>query len=316
MARKDTAYLSKKPKNVFDRIKTIQLFVLALPAILNIFIFSYIPMAGIIIAFKKIDFSLGIFRSQWAGLNNFKFFFTSSDAWLVIRNTLGYNIANIFVGTAISVIFAIFLFEVTSRKTTKFYQTVFFFPYFFSWVIVSYMSIAFLGGKPMGILVSVLNSIGINATRFYLTPFLWPPYLVFLSIWKGLGYTSVVFYAAILGLPSDCFEAAKIDGATRLQIIRYITLPLIVPVISIMTLLAVGKIFYSDFGLYYFIPNQIAALIPITQTIDTYVYRALTQTSNISMAAASGFFQSVFGFIVVLMCNLIVRKINPENSIF
>lgn len=312
----EMAVKAVKKRKSLKRTTTIQLFILAMPAIVVIFIFAYIPMAGVIIAFKDVNYALGIFKSPWLGFNNFKFFFTSSDAWEVVRNTLGYNIANISIGTFIAVVFALMLNEVVSRKWTKIYQTVFFFPYFFSWVVVTYMAYSFMSGDPAGILVLLLKHIGIDITDFYVNASYWPFFIVFLSIWKGLGYTAIIFYAAILGLPSDCFEAAKIDGATRMQIIRYITVPLITPVISIMVLLSVGKIFYSDFGLYFFVPREIGQLIPATQTIDTYVYRMLRQSTDIGMAAASGLFQSVMSFAVVLVSNMIVKKINPENSIF
>jgi putative aldouronate transport system permease protein len=289
---------------------------LALPSILLIFVFSYIPMAGTIIAFKDVDYSLGIFASKWVGFDNFKFFFQSQDAWLVIRNTLGYNIANIFFGTIIAVFFAILLNEVSHRGFTKFFQTAFFLPYFFSWVVAAYMVYAFMSGYPAGIIVSLAKDMGINLSDFYVNPAYWPAFLIFLNVWKNLGYLSVIFYAAIMGLPTECFEAASIDGASKIQSIRYITLPLITPLISIITLLAVGRIFYSDFGLFYFVPKQVAFTIPVTQTIDTYVYRMLTTSSDIGMAAASGFFQSVMGLVVVVASNYAVKKVNPENSIF
>jgi ABC-type polysaccharide transport system, permease component len=306
----------RKSIGKLNRGKTIQLLILALPAIVAFFIFSYIPMAGVIIAFKDVNYALGIFKSPWVGFDNFKFFFTSNDAWLVIRNTLGYNLANIFIGTLFAVIFALLLNEVANRALTKFYQTVFFFPYFFSWIIVTYMVFAFFSGDPVGILVNFARHLGVDLSNFYIEPTYWPFFLVFLNIWKNLGYTTIIFYAAIMGLPADCYEAATIDGATKMQSIRYITLPLITPTISIMILLAVGKIFYSDFGLYFFIPREVGVLIPVTQTIDTYVYRMLRESSDVGMAAASGFFQSIMSFIVVIVSNAVVKKINPENSIY
>ena len=273
-------------------------------------------MSGIIIAFKDVNYSLGILKSPWVGFNNFKFFFTSNAAWEVIRNTLGYNLINIFLGTAIALVIALLMNEITQRVLLKFYQTSFFFPYFFSWIVVAYIAYAFMSGSPAGIITGLLQKIGINISDFYLNPSYWPFAIPLLNIWKNVGYLSIIFYAALMGLSSDYREAASIDGATRFQCTMRVMLPLITPVVSIMVLLSIGKIFYSDFGLFYFVPRQIGPLIPVTQTIDTYVYRMLTSTTDIGMAAASGLFQSVMGMIVVLISNFVVRRINPENSLF
>jgi len=300
-------YLQKNKKNM-------QLTILALPAIVLLLIFSYVPMAGIFIAFKNINFIQGIFGSPWVGFDNFKFFFTSNDAWLVTRNTLAYNTAFISIGTALSVLFAILLNEVTSVKFVKVYQTVFFFPYFFSWIIVAYMMYSFIG--PSGIITSAMQKIGLGAFDFYTQAWIWPGLLLFINIWKGLGYVSIIFYAGIMGIPVDYFEAAAIDGATRLQTIKSITLPLLTPLITIMTLLSVGKIFYSDFGLFFFVPRQVGQLFPVTQVIDTYVYRMLKTSGDIGMSSAAGLFQSTMGFVVVLISNHLVKKVNPENKIF
>lgn len=294
--------------------KNFQLILLALPAILSIFVFSYIPMAGIFIAFKNINFELGIFGSPWVGFDNFKFFFTSSDAWIVVRNTLGYNILFIVIGTSLSVLFAILLNEVVSRKILKVYQTVFFFPYFFSWIIVAYMVYSFIG--PYGVLTSLVEKLGFTSFQFYSTTWIWPIILVLINIWKGIGYVSIIFYAGILGISQEYFEAAAMDGATKFQIIRKITIPLLMPLITIMTLLSVGKIFYSDFGLFFFVPREIGQLYPVTQVIDTYVYRMLKVSGDLGMSSAVGLFQSTMGFIVVLISNFIVSKVNDENKLF
>ncbi|KRF44236.1 sugar ABC transporter permease [Paenibacillus sp. Soil787] len=291
----------------------IQISILALPAILLIFVFSYIPMAGVFIAFKNINYEQGIFHSPWVGFDNFKFFFTSSDAWLVMRNTLAYNLIFIAVGTFFSVVFAILLNEVISRKLLKVYQTVFFFPYFFSWVIVAYMAYSFIG--PYGIITTYFKELGITFD-FYTQAWVWPILLTLINIWKGLGYVSIIFYAGILGISQEYFEAAAIDGASKFQIIRNITIPLLMPLITIMTLLSIGKIFYSDFGLFFFVPREIGQLYPVTQVIDTYVYRMLKVSGDIGMSSAVGLFQSSMGFIVVLISNFVVKKINEENKLF
>ena len=294
--------------------KTIQLSILALPAILVIFVFSYIPMAGIFLAFKNINYVDGIFHSPWVGFDNFKFFFTSSDAWLVVRNTLGYNIVFIVVGTALSVLFAILLNEVISRRSLKVYQTIFFFPYFFSWIIVAYMAYSFIG--PYGIISSLINKMGFTSFDFYSTTWIWPILLTLINIWKGIGYVSIIFYAGIMGISQEYFEAAAIDGATKLQMIRKITIPLLIPLITIMTLLSIGKIFYADFGLFFFVPREMGQLFPVTQVIDTYVYRMLKVSGDLGMSSAVGLFQSTLGFIVVLLSNYAVRKVNEENKLF
>jgi putative aldouronate transport system permease protein len=294
--------------------KNIQLILLALPAILLIFIFSYIPMGGIFLAFKNIDYALGIFRSPWVGFANFNFFFTSEDAWLVVRNTLSYNIVFIAVGTFLSVMFAILLNEVLSTKLIKVYQTIFFFPYFFSWIIVAYMTYSFIG--PYGTVTSLLSKLGFASFDFYSETWVWPILLTLINIWKGLGYVSIIFYAGIMGISQEYFEAAAIDGASKFQMIRKITIPLLMPLIAIITLLSVGKIFYSDFGLFYFVPREIGQLYPVTQVIDTYVYRMLKISGDIGMSSAVGLFQSALGFVVVLLSNYIVGKVNEENKLF
>lgn len=294
--------------------KTIQLSILALPALLVIFVFSYIPMAGIFLAFKNINYVDGIFHSPWVGFDNFKFFFTSSDAWLVVRNTLGYNIVFIVVGTALSVLFAIMLNEVISRRSLKVYQTIFFFPYFFSWIIVAYMVYSLIG--PYGIISNLINKMGFTSFDFYSTTWIWPILLTLVHIWKGIGYVSIIFYAGIMGISQEYFEAAAIDGATKFQMIRKITIPLLIPLITIMTLLSIGKIFYSDFGLFFFVPREIGQLFPVTQVIDTYVFRMLKVSGDLGMSSAAGLFQSTLGFIVVLLSNYAVRKFNEENKLF
>ncbi|WP_409344836.1 ABC transporter permease [Paenibacillus sp. MBLB4367] len=293
--------------------KNIQLLILALPAILLIFVFSYIPMAGVFIAFKNINYEKGLFHSPWVGFDNFKFFFTSNDVWLVVRNTLSYNILFIAVGTLLSIVFAILLNEVLSRRLVKAYQTIFFFPYFFSWIIVAYMTYSFIG--PYGVLTSLLERAGINFD-FYTQTWVWPILLTLVNIWKGLGYMSIIFYAGIMGISQEYFEAASIDGATKFQMIRKITIPLLMPLITIMTLLSIGKMFYSDFGLFFFVPREIGQLYPVTQVIDTYVYRMLKVSGDLGMSSAVGLFQSAMGFIVVLLSNFVVKKVNEENKLF
>ncbi len=294
--------------------KNIQLFVLAGPALILVFVFSYLPMAGIFVAFKNINYADGIFKSPWVGFDNFKYFFSSQNSLLATRNTLLYNFSFIIIGTVLALIFAIMLNEIISRKALKTYQTVFFFPYFFSWVIVSYMAYAFFA--PNGILVNGLMDFGINLKDFYTNTRYWPGFFIFMSVWKGLGYQSVIFFSGILGIPGDYYEAASIDGATGLQKIRYITLPLLMPLITTLTLLSFGRIFYSDFGMFFFLPREVGMLFPVTQVMDTYVYRLLRVSGDIGLASASSLFQSAVGFILVLLSNFIVGRFDKENTIF
>nr|WP_280521156.1 ABC transporter permease subunit [Paenibacillus mangrovi] len=214
----------------------------------------------------------------------------------------------------LSVIFALFLNEVISRRFLKMYQTLFFFPYFFSWIIVAYMAFSFIG--PYGTVTGWMEHLGLKSFDFYTETWIWPFLLIFINIWKGLGYTSIIFYAGILGISQEYFEAAAIDGANKFQIIRNITIPLLMPLITIMTLLSIGKIFYSDFGLFFFVPREVGQLYPVTQVIDTYVYRMLRQSGDIGMSSAVGLFQSLMGFVVVLISNYLVRRVNEENKLF
>ena len=296
------------------RKRDLSLLTLAVPAIALIFLFCYVPMAGVVIAFKNINFRLGIFGSPWVGLQNFMFFFTSNDAWMVTRNTLCYNAVFIVLGTSLSVLFAVLLNEVRSRRMVKAYQTVFFFPYFFSWIVVAYMLYSFIG--PRGVISSrLLQAFGLRYD-FYTTPGIWPGLLVFVQLWKTIGYNSVIYYAGIMGISEEYYEAAAIDGATRPQMIRAITLPLIKPMVIMLTLMSIGKIFYSDFGLFFFVPREVGALYPVTQVIDTYVFRLLRSSGDIGMSAAAGLYQSAVGFALVLASNAIVRRLDPDSSLF
>ncbi len=310
--------MKKQKASRLEKSKTRQLLLLALPAMILVFIFSYIPMAGIFIAFKNINFRDGIFKSPWNGLKNFEFFF-KNDALQVTFNTLAYNFIFIVVGLVFALLFAILLNEIKSRGATKAYQTIFFFPYFFSWVIVTYMVYAFLapnGVLTMGIGEQLKNATGTDLKQFYVTKEWWPGFLVFLNTWKNLGYNSVLYYATIMGISNDYYEAASLDGANKFQQVKYITLPLLLPTITIMTLLAIGGIFRADFGLFYFVPREIGQLFEVTTVIDTYVYRMLKYSSDMGMAAAVGLYQSVLSFIVVLIFNHIANKVDPDSSAF
>ncbi len=290
------------------------LFLMGAPALLLLLVFNYVPMMGIVIAFKDFHFDKGIWGSDWVGLKNFEFFFTSDNAWRVTRNTLLLNGAFIVTGTTLTVILALMLFEL-GHKAVKLYQTILFFPYFLSWVVVSYSVYALLSAD-YGAVNGLLGLFGIEPVLWYSEPKYWVGILIFANFWKFGGYYMLLFYTNLMGIDTSLYEAAAIDGANKLQQVRHISIPMLTPLIVMLTLLSIGRIFYSDFGMFYFLPKDSGALYPVTDVIDTYVYRALRNTGEIGMAAASGFYQSVVGFVLIFVSNLLVKKTNPENAIF
>lgn len=292
------------------------LYAMMLPGLLYILINNYVPMLGIFIAFKDIDYSKGIFASDWIGFKNFQFLFTSSDAWVITRNTIGYNLLFIAINTALSLLIALLLNAITQRRMAKFYQSVMLLPYMISMVIVSYLVFAFLSTDSGFMNKTILPLLGKQAVSWYGTTGPWPFILTFVNAWKNAGYFCIIYYAAILSIDLSYYEAAALDGITKIQTVRYITLPMIRPTIITMILLQVGRIFYSDFGLFYQVPMNTGALFPVTNTIDTYVYRALLQLSDIGMSSAAGLYQSIVGFVVVLVANTVVRKFDRESALF
>ncbi|MEK0312970.1 ABC transporter permease [Cohnella sp. 56] len=286
-----------------------------LPGLLYLLINNYMPMLGVVIAFKEINFTKGIWHSDWVGFHNFKYLFATSDAYVITRNTILYNTAFIVLGLILSVAVAILLNEVRSR-IRKAYQSALLLPYFLSTVIVAYLLFGLLSPEYGLMNKAVLPMLGLDPVYWYMDPKYWPVILTLVYIWKSIGYSSIVYIAAIVGIDQEYYEAATIDGATKWRQIRHITIPLLYPIMTIMTLLAVGKIFYSDFGLFFQVPMNSGPLLPATNTIDTYVYRGLMQLGDISMASAAGLYQSVVGFALVLLSNFAVRKINRDNALF
>lgn len=293
----------------------IPLYIMILPSLAYFFINNYIPMTGIIVAFKKYTKSKGIYGSDWVGLENFRFLF-KNDAALIIRNTLLYNIVFIVLGMVVSVTLAILITDVHSKRARKVYQSSILFPYLISIVIVSYIVFAFLGVENGMINKGILAKVGISPIQWYSEPKYWPFILTFVHIWKSCGYSTLVYIAGIAGIDPAFFEAARLDGATRWQQIKSITIPCLAPSMITMFMLNIGHIFNSDFGLFYQVPQDSGALYSTTQTIDTYVYRALMTTGGIGRSAAAGFFQSVVGFAMVVCANAIVRKFSKENAMF
>jgi len=313
MDNREMKTLVKQSKYTFT--SNLQMLIMVAPAVILLFIFNYIPMAGIIIAFKDFRANLGFLKSPWIGFKNFEFFFSSQDAWRITRNTIGYNAAFIILGLIISVAFALMLNEIKSEKFLKFYQTVFFFPYFLSWVVVGYALYAFLNMEH-GVLNTVLRWFGLEGKSWYTNYQYWPGILISVNLWKTIGYFSVIYYAGLMGIDKQLFEAARIDGANKLQIIMKISIPMIYPLIILLVILQIGRIFYADFGLFYYLPRNIGLLYGATDVIDTYVFRALRVTGNIGMASAANFYQSIMGFCLVLVSNLVVKKINSDYALF
>lgn len=300
----------KKPLRHF-----IPFYLMALPGIVYLFINNYMPLPGIVLAFKKYNARLGIWGSHWVGFSNFKFLFATNDAFVITRNTLGYNLAFIVVNTVFAVGVAILLADMRHR-IKRFYQSVILLPYMISMVIVSYLVFAFLSTENGFINNSVLLHLGMEPVAWYMEPAFWPLILILVNLWKVLGYNCIVYLSAILSFDKGYYEAAAMDGATKWQQIRMITLPLLKPVVTMMTLLAIGRIFYSDFGLFYQVPQNSGALFSVTNTIDTYVYRGLLELGDFTLSAAAGLYQSVVGFILVLVTNLLVRRLDPASSLF
>lgn len=292
---------------------------LALPGAIWFLLFAYLPMVGVIIAFKQWRIEGGfiesLIKSPWVGLDNFKFLFQSSDAWLITKNTILYNLTFIILGIIIPVTLAILLRELFNKKLSKFYQTAMFLPYFLSWVVVSYCLYTFLS-PTQGFVNNLLASMGNDTVSWYTESKFWPYIIVFMSQWKSIGYGTVIYLASICGIDKSYYEAAMIDGATKWQQIKNITLPLLKPVLIIMFITSIGGMFKSDFGLFYQLPKDSGALYPVTNVIDTYVYRALMNLGNIGMSTAAGLYQSFVGLILVLITNGIVRKIDNENAFF
>jgi putative aldouronate transport system permease protein len=288
---------------------------MALPGMLYLIINNYVPMAGLFIAFKKIDFSKGILKSDWVGFKNFKFLFTTNDAFYITRNTILYNLSFILLITTIGVMVGIMLSEVRRRRLTKFYQTSILLPQLISIIIIANIVYAFLSNETGMLNKTILPMFGLDPVNFYAEPKFWPFILPVVFVWNRIGYTSVIYFAAIIGIDRELNEAAVIDGANKRQQVFSITIPLLKPTIMTLVLLQIGRIFYSDFGLFYQVPMNSGALFTATNVIDTYVYRALMQLNNISMASATGAYQSVVGFITVLLANYVVRKLDRESAL-
>lgn len=312
----DMSVKKGKLKKVFNDLNKNKVYLtLTAPVLIYTFIFCYVPMFGVIIAFKSFQYNLGFFKSPWVGFNNFKFFFTSPDSWRITRNTIGYNAVFIITGLIASVLVALLLYEINQRILLKTYQTIMFIPHFLSWVVVAFMAYAFLNSRS-GIINIALKSLEIDGVDWYNKPMPWLFIFPIATLWKGTGMSAIIYYASLVGIDPSYFEAAKIEGASKWQITAKITLPFLYPLITLLTILSIGGIFSADFGLFYQLPMDNSILYPTTDVIDTYVYRALVTLGNIGMSSAAGLYKSFVGFVLVVLSNYIVKRINPENSLF
>ena len=296
-----------------------ELLLLTIPGAIWFLVFAYLPMFGVIVAFKRWRIHGGFFESlmnsKWVGFDNFKFLFQSSDAWLITKNTVLYNIVFIILGIVLPVTLAILLNELLNKKLAKFYQSSMFLPYFLSWVVVSYCLYAFLSPEK-GYVNGILQSMGGKGISWYTEPKYWPFIIIFMSQWKAVGYGTVVYLASICGIDKSYYEAAMIDGASKFQQIKYITVPLLKPVMIIMFITSIGGMFRGDLGLFYQLPKDSGALYPVTNVIDTYVYRGLMNLGDIGMSSAASLYQSFVGLILIVTSNAIVRKVDEENAFF
>jgi putative aldouronate transport system permease protein len=306
-------------KRIGHRPKFLQyslLYLMMLPGLVYFAINNYIPMVGIVVAFKRYNVNSGIYGSPWYGLKNFEYLFSTAQAFIIIRNTLLYNIGFIVVNTIVGVALAIIISDVMIGGLRKIYQSAILFPFLVSIVVVSYIVFGFLSHENGMLNKSILPFLGIRSKQWYNETTWWPLILVLVNCWKTVGYGTLIYIAGIAGIDKAFYEAAEIDGAGKWQQIWRITIPCLVPSIVTILLVSIGRIFYSDFGLFYQIPQNSGSLFAVTNTIDTYVYRALISAGGIGRSAAAGVFQSIVGFTLVFSSNAIVRKISSDNAIF
>lgn len=306
----------KTMKKRFKWTRYIPFYIMMAPAVIYIFINNYIPMGGMVVAFKNYKVTEGIWGSDWCGLSNFEFLFASPDAFNITRNTILYNLAFIVLATILSVAIAILLNEIRGKVSRNVFQTLILLPYLISIVVVAYLVYAFLSPTTGFVNKQILEPVGQAPVSWYTQEKVWPFILVFVYLWKNFGYNSVIYVATICGIDPALHEAAAVDGASAWRRIWNITLPCLKPTIITMTLLAVGRIFYSDFGLFYQVTMNSGALVDATSTIDTYVFRGLMERGNVGMSAAAGFYQSLVGFVLILIANFVVKKLSKENALF
>lgn len=299
-----------------SKLKYGPLMLLMLPGLVYLLINNYMPMLGMFIAFKNINFTQGIWGSDWVGFKNFEYLFKTSDAYIITRNTILYNAVFIILGTILAIAIAILLNEIRKKILSRFYQSVIVLPHLISFVVVGYLAYAAFSMESGFMNKSILPLFGIDSISWYTEPKYWPYILTIVHLWKSVGFSCIIYLASIISIDNEYYEAATLDGASKWMQIRAITIPLITPVIVMLILLGIGRIFYSDFGLFYQVPMNTGMLSDATSVIDTYVYRGLMVMGDIGMASAAGVYQSIVGFILVITANYIVRKVNRENALF
>lgn len=311
----------KVKKSFFHRLKkNFSLSLFCLPGFIWFILLSYLPMFGVIIAFKNYrifsdNFFYNLYMSDWVGFRNFKFFFLSKDAWIIIRNTICYNAVFIVVNIVLAMFTAIAINELLNKRLAKFYQTSLFLPYFLSWVVISYAVFAFLS-PDKGLINQIVKSFGGHNINWYTNKSWWPLFLVVINAWKGLGYNTVIYLSALSGIDKTYYEAASMDGASKWQQVKYITIPMLKPVITVIFIMSLANIFRADFGLFYQVPRDSGPLYPVTNVIDTYVFRALTRTGDIGLSSAVSLLQSFVGAVLIILANKLVRRYDKERALF
>lgn len=288
---------------------------MAAPAVILVLVFMYLPMSGLVLAFKNYRYDLGVFGSEWNGFENFRYLFESGTGWVITRNTILYNLLNLVTSQALAVIIAVFITEINQKVFKKITQSVILLPYFISWVVVG-VFVYNIFNYETGILNGIIKSLGGEAINMYGIEGAWPWIICGFNAWKWSGYNSIIYIAAITGVDGEIYEAAAIDGATIFKRIRYITLPSIKPTIITMLLLQVGRILRGDFEMFYQIVGNNGQLYDTTDVIDTYVFRSLLQNSNIGMTAAAAFYQSVLCFIIIMIVNGVVKHVDEDYALF
>lgn len=312
MNKTKTTAVNKRKKISVNKI---QLWLMLAVPLLLVIVFCYLPMFGIVIAFKDYRYDRGIFGSEWVGLDNFIYFFKTNDFWRITKNTLIMNLGFITVGMIAAVALAILLYEIRSRKAVKIYETIAITPHFLSWVVVGYIVYAFLQPTD-GFVNHLLTKFGINAIDWYSTPKVWPALLIFINVWKCVGMDCVIYYATMMGIDSSLYEAAAIDGAGKWKQTLHVTLPQLKPIIVILLIMKIGNIFRADFGLFYQTTRDVGMLYETTDVIDTYIYRTMRVIGDMSTSSAMGLLQSVVGFVLVVVTNAITKKVDESLSLF
>jgi len=305
----------KKEGFLYELNKNKVMFLMIAPVLIYFIIFSYLPMVGVYFAFTRFNFNDGLFGSPFVGLENFKYLFTSGTLLKLTKNTLLYNLTFIFLGNSLQILVAILLSRVGSRVFKKLTQSLMFFPYFVSFVIVQAFLYTMLDSNT-GMITHIVKSMGVETFNAYSTPGIWKYILVLVYLWKWVGYGTVIYLAALTSISDEYYEAADIDGATILQQIRYITLPLLMPTFIILLLLAIGHILRGQFEMFYQLIGNNGLLYDATDILDTYVFRTLRVTFDLGIGTAAGLYQSLFGFVMIMVVNYIIRKKNDDYALF